>query len=161
MKKGFKLVGGFLLAVGLLAGCSEEASTELTQSKEMYIENAQGHIDEIKDQYILFAEQNRKAGENLYLTKTNIWIEDTVDVLMELEDKVADVRMMESAPEGLEDAEEYMNQGADALEFVLDNYPDAVDNMDTELTKECGDKIGESLDYFEKAEEELEFAEGL
>jgi hypothetical protein len=166
MKKGVKFIGGLLLTVGLLAGCSETASTEpteeeLTQTKETYIEDAEAHISETKDLFILFGNQNRKAGSNLHLTRSDVWIEDTVDVLLELEDKVADVRAMESAPEGLEDAEEYMNQGADELEFVLENYPDAIDNMDSALTAECAEKIGESLTYFEKAEEELEFAEGL
>jgi hypothetical protein len=162
MKKGFKLVGGFLLVVGLLAGCSSETtSTEDTVTNQEYSKEMEPLMMDLTNTLGEFADQNFEIGNNPYLLEDGVWLTDTADVLYDMQEGVDAVRAVEDVPEDMEDSHDYVLQAMDELQFVIDNYPDAVDNMDIDLLKECSEALTEGGDYFEKAKEEIEFAEGL
>ncbi|WP_458459974.1 hypothetical protein [Pseudobutyrivibrio sp.] len=175
MKKIMMILSLLLTFAVALAGCGEEkVTTKPAEEKNVKIEKKEMPVEEKEDESIAnsqeylrdmtnvledftvilndFAELSTQAGQNPYVMTTNDWIMDTAIVLTEFDTAIQEARAIEEPenPELLR-SHRLIMQAMDEYQFIVDNYPDAIDNLDTDLLNECILAMSRARGYFEEA----------
>lgn len=135
---------------------SETSSTETVESSsdlslEMDYELAMvevmtGFASTMESLSILTGE----AGQDVTLLYSEDWVISVAFELLELESLIGEIRSLEP-PEKFEDSHSQLLLAADNYQFVVDNYPTAIDTLDVDLINECTDYIITATSHIEEA----------
>lgn len=101
-----------------------------------------------------FNTQTMLAANDPMLMMDDTWIMDTVMSLVYLQEDI-DAINATKAPKGFEEIQSYNEKIANEWQFVVDNFPTAIDNMDVDLINECTAHIKQGTEYTDIATELL------
>jgi|GEM_PF-3696637 hypothetical protein cdifA_02588 len=86
---------------------------------------------------------------------TNEWKSSVTTELAILELNIQEAKDTE-VPERFKSVHTEYLKGLDAYQFLVENLPKAIDNLNVDLIKKCGDKMSEGNNHIKKAVEEME-----
>jgi len=101
-----------------------------------------------------FSAQTMMAGDDPTLMFDDTWIMDTALTLVYIQTNIDSINAME-APKGFEEIQSYNLKIAEEWQFVVDNFPTAIDNVDTDLINECVTHIQQGTAYTDTANQLL------
>jgi hypothetical protein len=167
-KRGYLKKAGFLLGVLFIVGCSdtsmdstpvpEEPKTESVvpvvnskaQAIEEYRKLINGPVAGLTESLGTFSDLSNKAANNPFIMKTEDWLMDMALTLTLMEQYINQFEEI-SPPAGMEDVHDTVLKGMDEFSFVVDNFPEAIDNMDVDLMKQCSQAMGNGAQYISEA----------
>ena len=163
-----KLIGAVLVGSMLLVGCSEEAVKEETKAVEQksepakaepkkvveteYLNNMSAAMKNMSEALGLISEESTKFLENPALMMDQGWIMDMAMAITMLDASIIQVRDIEE-PEGkeLKEAHALVLKAMDHYQYVVDNYPSAIDNMDADAIRKCTENLSTATGYIQEA----------
>ena len=172
-----KLISAVMLSSLLLGACSEEAVKEekpVTEQKAVpkektadqiakaqEIANSSQYGQQVSEAMTVLGDklnvlniQNKKLSANPYIMKNQDWMADTVRALIGFNESIEAVKLIEAPvnPE-LNKAHVLMLKAMDEYQFVVVNYPKAIDNVDAALMQKCSTAFNTATDYLNEATE--------
>lgn len=97
-----------------------------------------------------FSQLMYQAGDNPNLMFDDNWIIDVATQIALLDGVITEVRNIE-APSQLDDVHSLILEAMNEYEFVVDNFPSAIDNMDVNLINECNTAITNATGHITEA----------
>jgi hypothetical protein len=165
-KNKWMIAAGMTLGL-MLTGCSETTVSESNEEpKEEVTEPAadtelsdygtemQGYLTDFTVTMTDFGELNTEASQNPSIMLTDDWKVDISVALVTMEGHIEDIRSVD-APAEVQKSHDHLLQAMDSFQYVVDNYPDAIDNVDVDLLGTCVDAMTEGGQQLDKATEEL------
>jgi hypothetical protein len=165
-KNKWMIAAGMTLGL-MLTGCSETTVSEPNEEpKEEVTEPAadtelsdygtemQGYLSDFTVTMTDFSELNTEAANNPSIMLTDDWRMDISISLVTMEEHINNIRSVD-APAEVQKSHDYVLQAMDSFQYVVDNYPDAIDNVDVDLLGTCVDAMTEGGQHLDKATEEL------
>ena len=162
------LVMGAVVA-GLLVGCeAEEAvkevkepvkaeeSVKAAETKKVdetkYLKNMSASMKNVADSLGSISEESAKFSENPALMMDQGWIVDMAMAITLLDSSIIQVRDIEE-PKGkeLKKAHTLVLKAMDHYQYVVDNYPSAIDNMDADAIRKCTENLSTATGYIQEA----------
>lgn len=98
-----------------------------------------------------FGNQNTQASQNPALIADTDWTVDTVVALTGIQSSIKEYRAIENVPEEFAESNRLANQAWDEWQFVIDNYPAAIDNLDVDMIRECASHMQNATGYLDDA----------
>lgn len=166
MVKNRRIITTAALTLGLmLTGCSETTVTEESQNKVKeeaesksesttliaYSTEMEGYMNDFTITMTEFSDLNMEASVDPSIMASSDWMVDMSSVLIDMDKHIAGIRTV-TPPEEMEVSHDYVLKAMDSFEFVVDNYPDSLE--DPELMSDCIDALGEGGANLDKAIEE-------
>lgn len=167
-----KIIGAVLVGSMLLGGCSEEVvkeepvrQKETTKAAEPakkaekpfeseYTKAMSVAMQNVSDALGGMTEESKKMADNPALILDQGWIMDMALALTMLDASIIQVRDIEQPTDPkLKEAHGLVLNAMDHYEYVVDNYPSAIDNMDADLIKECTENLKSATVYIQEANE--------
>ena len=167
-----KLIGAVLVGSMLLGACSEEVvKEEPVQQKETtkaaepakkaekpfeseYTKAMSVAMQNVSDALGGMTEESKKMADNPALILDQGWIMDMALALTMLDASIIQVRDIEEPTDPkLKEAHGLVLNAMDHYEYVVDNYPSAIDNMDADLIRECTENLKTATGYIQEANE--------
>ena len=169
-----KLIGAVLVGSMLLGACSEEVVKEEPKAVEQkettkapepakkaekpfeseYTKAMSVAMQNVSDALGGMTEESKKMADNPALILDQGWIMDMALALTMLDASIIQVRDIEEPTDPkLKEAHGLVLNAMDHYEYVVDNYPSAIDNMDADLIKECTENLKSATGYIQEANE--------
>ena len=165
-----KYVAVALFSALLLGGCSEEAVKESpVEQKEVAAEPVKKAEKPVEAEYTKamsvamqnvsdalggMTEESKKMADNPALILDQGWIMDMALALTMLDASITQVRDIDVPTDPkLKEAHELVLNAMDHYEYVVDNYPSAIDNMDADAIRECTENLKTATGYIQEANE--------
>lgn len=170
-----KLIGAVLVGSMLLGACSEEAvkkETKAVEQKETatktpepakkaepkkyvesdYLDSMSTAMKSVAGALRSISEESTKFSENPALIMDQGWIVDMAMAITLLDSSIMQVRDIEE-PEGeeLRKAHKLVLKAMDHYQYVVDNYPSAIDSMDAEAIRKCTENMQTARGYIQEA----------
>ena len=152
-----KYVAVALFSALLLGGCSEEVVKEepkAVEKKEVAAEPVKKAVESeytkamsvamqnVSDALGGMTEESKKMADNPALILDQGWIMDMALALTMLDASITQVRDIEQPTDPkLKEAHELVLNAMDHYEYVVDNYPSAIDNMDADAIRKCTENL--------------------
>lgn len=139
---------------------AEEAAAEeaLEQEKvDTYATNMEEHLGNLSDNMYTISTLSTQAGEDPYIMFDSEWITDFALELV-LMDATIELVRAEDPPEALKPAHDTILKSMDEFEFVVDNMPTAIDELDFDLVNESAAAITRGSEYMVDATAQIEAA---
>ncbi|MCK1982191.1 MULTISPECIES: hypothetical protein [Peribacillus] len=164
IKNKWIIAAGMTLGL-MLTGCSEttvtdsdttEEVTEPTSNTELadYGTEMEGYLNDFTVTMTDFSNLNSEAANNPSIMLTDDWIMDISLSLVTMEEHINNIRSVD-APAEVQKSHDHVLQAMDSFQYVVDNYPNAIDNVDVELLGTCVDAMTEGGQHLDKATAEL------
>ena len=163
MIKNRRIITTAALTLGLmLTGCSETTVTESAKEevKEApgvdsdllaYSTEMEGYMNDFTITMTEFSDLNMEASVDPSVMASSDWMMDITSVLIDMDKHIAGIRTV-TPPEEMEVSHGYVLKAMDSFEFVVDNYPDSLENP--EVMSDCIDALNEGGANLDKAIEE-------
>ena len=166
-----KYVAVALFSALLLVGCSEEVVKEEPKAVEQkettkeaepakkaveseYTKAMSVAMQNVSDALGGMTEESKKMADNPALILDQGWIMDMALALTMLDASIIQVRDIDEPTDPkLKEAHGLVLNAMDHYEYVVDNYPSAIDNMDADLIKECTENLKSATGYIQEANE--------
>jgi uncharacterized secreted protein with C-terminal beta-propeller domain len=168
-----KLMVLFTILLGLMVACSDTETTteedkgvvkveeepapapapvEVTEDKlvEDYADEMSTYLGDFSKYMGDFSELNMEAGNNPMMMKDDNWIMDTAVTLTMMDDTITKIQGI-NPPDKLKESHAVVLQGMEKFKYVVDNYPEAVDNLDVNLLTSCVTAMTEGSEYLAEA----------
>lgn len=170
-----KLIGAVLVGSMLLGACSEEVVKEETKAVEQketvtktpepaekaepkkyvesdYLDSMSTAMKSVAGALRSISEESAKFSENPALIMDQGWIVDMAMAITLLDSSIMQVRDIEE-PEGkeLKEAHTLVLKAMDHYQYVVDNYPSAIDSMDAEAIRKCTENMKTATGYIQEA----------
>jgi hypothetical protein len=186
-----KKIFGLILVVLLFSGCSssiegdtesvtsepstsvsEESTSEAPAAKEVSEsilsdedpDEYMGVIGDTMDQFSQlmydFSSLTSDASNDPSLMFTDDWKIDVAMNLVLMQGLIDDVQA-QSPPAAFKDTHRYLLLAMDEYQFVVDNFPEALDNMDSDLIIKCTESIENGTQYIDDATQSVPSAYDL
>jgi hypothetical protein len=97
-----------------------------------------------------FSDLMLDAGNDPYLMFDDAWTIDVATQLVLMQGVIDDIKSL-NAPTGFEDVHNKTLQAMDEYQYVVDNLPRAIDNMDVDLINSCSDAVANGTRYIGEA----------
>lgn len=97
-----------------------------------------------------FGNLNIQASTDPTLMQDIDWITDAAVALSSMDEIILKVNEL-NPPDKFKEVHAELLKAMDGYQYVVDNYPEAVDYMDLDLMEQCVIKMEESADYLEGA----------
>ncbi|MGE7650528.1 hypothetical protein ACQKM1_22535 [Peribacillus frigoritolerans] len=167
IKNKWMIAAGMTLGL-ILTGCSETTVTESneepkeevmpepTANTELsdYGTEMEGYLSDFTVTMTDFSNLNSEAANNPSIMLTDDWIMDISLSLVTMEEHINNIRSVD-APAEVQKSHEHVLQAMDSFQYVVDNYPNAIDNVDVELLGSCVEAMTEGGQQLDKATVEL------
>lgn len=131
----------------------KEAKAQQKQAEIEYATYMESHLQHFVQGMTNFGGLNTDASLNPMLMLDNNWIGDMALALMDMQSSVDDMRATTPPSGELTLIHEEIMRALDDYQVLLDNYPDAVDNIDVNLMEECLGALERGTVHLQKAEE--------
>ena len=163
MIKNRRIITTAALTLGLmLTGCSETVTEtantvkeEVTHEKSdniiAYSTEMEGYMNDFTITMTEFSDLNMEASVDPSIMTSSDWMVDMSSVLLDMDKHIAGIRTV-TPPEEMEVSHGYVLKAMDSFEFVVDNYPDSLENP--EVMSDCIDALNEGGANLDKAIEE-------
>ena len=117
-------------------------------------------MNDFTDNVNNFNHQTSLAEKDPFITMDSEWITDTVLVLLSIQANIDSINEIQP-PAGFEEIHSLNQKLGEEWQFVVDNFPTAIDNLDTALIQECATHIQLGTGYTEEVNRllEVKFAE--
>ena len=117
-------------------------------------------MNDFTDNVNNFNHQTKKKKKDPFITMDSEWITDTVLVLLSIQANIDSINEIQP-PAGFEEIHSLNQKLGEEWQFVVDNFPTAIDNLDTALIQECATHIQLGTGYTEEVNRllEVKFAE--
>ena len=164
-----KYVAVALFSALLLGGCSEETVKESAVEQKETTKAAEPAKKAVESEYTKamsvamqnvsdalggMTEESKKMADNPALILDQGWIMDMALALTMLDASIIQVRdIKEPTDPELKEAHGLVLNAMDHYEYVVDNYPSAIDNMDADLIRECTENLKTATGYIQEANE--------
>ena len=169
-----KLIGAVLVGSVLLGACSEEVVKEETKAVEQkettkapepakkaepkkyvesdYLDSMSTAMKSVAGALRSISEESTKFSENPALIMDQGWIVDMAMAITLLDSSIMQVRDIEE-PEGkeLKEAHTLVLKAMDHYQYVVDNYPSAIDSMDADAIRKCTENMKTATGYIQEA----------
>lgn len=119
-----------------------------------YSEGMGVDLDSLTQLLEMFGEQNQKVGVNPEIMFDEDWQMDTVIILQLLDETIASIRESQP-PEAFQQSHDLTMQAMDEFQFMVDNYPAAVDNLDVALMEQCVTAMTNGANFISQATEAM------
>jgi Skp family chaperone for outer membrane proteins len=131
---------------------AEEERKQAEQKKiNTYANNIIQAMTPLRDDMLTFAELNGTASENPTLMYDQEWILEMAMTLNSMEQGIQNVKNIDNVPGILKESHELTIKAMDEYQYLVDNYPDAVDNLDADLMMECVSAMQRGEDYLDQS----------
>lgn len=97
-----------------------------------------------------FSDLMLDAGNDPYLMFDDAWTIDVATQLVLMQGVIDDIKSL-NPPTGFEDVHNKTLQAMDEYQYVVDNLPRAIDNMDVDLINSCSDAVANGTRYIGEA----------
>jgi hypothetical protein len=178
VKRLIKGLSVSLLAVGILGACSEpvekeKASTTVKTEETKpapapvkepvstvaddiatYHNQLNDPVNGLSQAMGTFGELNIKAGSDPSLMFTDDWKTDMAVALVAMDKYIGQIRAIDP-PDSLDEPHALLLQAMDEYQYVVDNYPKAIDNMDANAIIECTNHMNNGNDLIGQATDKL------
>ena len=117
-----------------------------------YAENMSNSMKSLSNSLGLMTDVSMELADNPYLARTESWIMDAAVAITSLESDIENIRSISKPkdPQLLE-AHLIILKAMDHYEFVVENWPNAIDNMDVELMGQCTENLSIATEYIKQA----------
>jgi len=117
-----------------------------------YTENMSNSMKSLSNSLGLMTDVSMELADNPYLASTESWIMDAAVAITSLESDIENIRSISKPkdPQLLE-AHLIILKAMDHYEFVVENWPNAIDNMDVELMGQCTENLSIATEYIKQA----------
>lgn len=96
------------------------------------------------------AELLMEASSDPTLTINEEWMTDAALALTIMDQSIDQLRSLEPPPL-MEESHQYLMMGLDEYDFMIQNFPRAIDNYDLDLMNQCAEAMFTGSDYLEEA----------
>lgn len=175
-----KLIGAVLVGSMLLGACSEEVVKEETKAVEQketatktpepakkaepkkaepkkvveteYLDSMSTAMKSVAGALHSISEESVKFSENPALIMDQGWIVDMAMAITLLDSSITQVRDIEEPEEEeLKKAHTLVLKAMDHYQYVVDNYPSAIDKMDADAIRKCTENLSTATGYIQQA----------
>jgi hypothetical protein len=133
----------------------EEAKPKIGADVMAYGEHISTIMGDMSSTMFTFGDLMTNAGNNPSLIYDQEWMIDVAIQLNSLQMSIDKVNSL-TAPTGFEDVHNGILKGMDEYQFVVDNLPLAIDNMDADLMNQCVIAMNNGGIHIEEASSLLE-----
>jgi hypothetical protein len=134
---------------------------ETTSNKES-VADAKAHYHELLQEPLngliqamgKFSELNGQAGQDPSMLADSDWQIDMASTLVDMQRYIQDVQAI-NPPDAVADVHDTLLQAMDEYQFVVDNFPTALDTLDSSLIDECTSHMKNGNDLVGQATDEM------
>lgn len=115
-----------------------------------YLNTLSMYQDGLANVFSDFAQLNFEAADNPYLISNPDWITEAAILLAEMQSYIDKIYALDP-PDSHKEMHDIVLKAMDEYQFVVDNYPIAIDTLDFELLDRCTEAMIRGSGYIEEA----------
>lgn len=115
-----------------------------------YLNTLSMYQDGLANVFSHFAQLNFEAADNPYLISNPDWITEVAILLAEMQSYIDKIYALDP-PDYHREMHDLVLKAMDEYQFVVDNYPMAIDTLDFELLDRCTEAMIRGSGYIEEA----------
>lgn len=127
---------------------------EIDDAENTYFSTMDLYSEDFSLHSASFSELNSELEENPTLMLTEEWVQDAAVSLLGMKSVIPKILAV-VPPKNLKDYHNHFLEAMDEYTFIINNFPNAIDNFDTDLYLECNEARIRAIEHLSKANETL------
>jgi alpha-galactosidase/6-phospho-beta-glucosidase family protein len=129
----------------------EERKQAETKKLNTYAQNILEALEPLRNDMLTFADLNMEASENPTLMYDQDWIMEMALTLNSMETGISKVKKIDNVPDSLKESHNLTVKAMDEYQYLVENYPDAIDNLDVDLMMKCVEAMQRGHGHLEES----------